>query len=85
MKPRNLSKQMPNSESAFERAKKSLIGGVNSPVRAFGSVEGSPLFIQSGKGAWITDVDGNQYIDYRTILLKRLFRIVSQFYCGMIF
>jgi len=39
-------------------------GGVSSPVRAFKGVGGNPLFIQSGKGPWITDVDGNQYVDY---------------------
>jgi glutamate-1-semialdehyde 2,1-aminomutase len=39
-------------------------GGVNSPVRAFKSVEGTPLFIKKGKGAFITDVDGNKFIDF---------------------
>ena len=39
-------------------------GGVNSPVRAFNAVGGNPLFIQSAKGARITDVDGNEFIDY---------------------
>src|SRR5262249_29017787 len=39
-------------------------GGVNSPVRAFGSVGGSPLFIDKGKGSHIWDADGNEYIDY---------------------
>lgn len=51
------------SEKLFERAKKSLVGGVNSPVRAFNSVGGKPIFIEKGKGAVITDVDGNEYID----------------------
>ena len=39
-------------------------GGVNSPVRAFKSVNMDPIFMQSGKGAMITDIDGNEYIDY---------------------
>lgn len=47
----------------FEKAKKLIPGGVNSPVRAFKSVGGNPVFIQSTKGAYLTDVDGNQYID----------------------
>lgn len=51
------------SKSWFERAKKSLVGGVNSPVRAFNSVGGSPLFIKKGKGIYIEDLDGNEYID----------------------
>ncbi len=48
----------------FERAKKVIPGGVNSPVRAFRSVGGTPLFIKSASGATITDVDGRRYIDY---------------------
>lgn len=48
----------------FERAQKSIPGGVNSPVRAFKSVGGTPLFIQKAKGAYLYDADGNQYIDY---------------------
>ncbi|MDE0886108.1 MAG: glutamate-1-semialdehyde 2,1-aminomutase [Myxococcota bacterium] len=52
------------SREAFAAAKRSIPGGVNSPVRAFGSVGGSPLFIKRGKGARIWDVDGNEYIDY---------------------
>ncbi|HBL6148728.1 TPA: glutamate-1-semialdehyde 2,1-aminomutase, partial [Listeria monocytogenes] len=44
--------------------KKVLPGGVNSPVRAFNSVDASPVFMDHGKGAYITDVDGNEYIDY---------------------
>lgn len=47
----------------FEKAKTLIPGGVNSPVRAFKSVGGNPVFIQSAKGAYITDVDGNSYID----------------------
>jgi glutamate-1-semialdehyde 2,1-aminomutase len=52
------------SETLFERAKRSIPGGVNSPVRAFGSVGGTPPFIARGKGSRIYDVDGNEYIDY---------------------
>lgn len=53
-----------NSEKLFEEAKKLIPGGVNSPVRAFRSVGGNPVFIKSGNGAVMTDVDGNSYIDY---------------------
>ena len=52
------------SIAAFARSKKLIPGGVNSPVRAFRSVGGSPVFIKSGKGAEFTDLDGNTYIDY---------------------
>lgn len=52
------------SEELFERAKKSIPGGVNSPVRAFKSVGGTPVFMKSAKGAYLFDADGNKYIDY---------------------
>jgi glutamate-1-semialdehyde 2,1-aminomutase len=52
------------SEKLFKEAKKFIPGGVNSPVRAFNSVGGNPLFIKEGKGSKFTDVDGNEYIDY---------------------
>jgi glutamate-1-semialdehyde 2,1-aminomutase len=52
------------SEALFEKAKDYFPGGVNSPVRAFRSVGGTPLFIKKGKGAYIEDVDGNSFIDY---------------------
>ena len=52
------------SESLFSRAKELLPGGVNSPVRAFRGVGGDPVFFRSGEGAWLTDVDGNRYVDY---------------------
>ncbi|MEO8720919.1 MAG: glutamate-1-semialdehyde 2,1-aminomutase [Ginsengibacter sp.] len=52
------------SNTLFSRAQKSIPGGVNSPVRAFKSVGGTPLFIKSGKGAYLFDEDGNKYIDY---------------------
>src|SRR5215470_16838255 len=53
-----------NSQSAFLKAKQLMPGGVSSPVRAFKAVGGSPLFIKSGEGCRITDIDGNKYIDY---------------------
>ncbi|MEO9004789.1 MAG: glutamate-1-semialdehyde 2,1-aminomutase [Ginsengibacter sp.] len=53
-----------SSKTLFERAQKSIPGGVNSPVRAFKNVGGTPLFIKSAKGAYLTDEDGNKYIDY---------------------
>lgn len=53
-----------NSIALFERANKSIPGGVNSPVRAFKSVGGTPLFITHARGAYLYDADGNQYIDY---------------------
>lgn len=52
------------SKQLFARAQQSIPGGVNSPVRAFKSVGGTPLFIRSAKGAYLFDEDGNQYIDY---------------------
>jgi glutamate-1-semialdehyde 2,1-aminomutase len=52
------------SEDLFKRAQLSIPGGVNSPVRAFKSVGGTPLFIQKAQGAYLYDVDGNRYIDY---------------------
>ncbi len=53
-----------NSKELFERAQQSIPGGVNSPVRAFKSVGGTPVFMKSAKGAYLHDVDGNRYIDY---------------------
>ncbi|MFG2072076.1 glutamate-1-semialdehyde 2,1-aminomutase [Nonomuraea maritima] len=52
-----------NSEELFARARSIVPGGVNSPVRAFGAVGGTPRFMASGEGPYITDVDGNQYVD----------------------
>ena len=52
------------SVALFERAKTLIPGGVNSPVRAFRSVGGSPVFMASAHGAWLTDVDGNRYMDF---------------------
>ncbi len=52
------------SEKLFNEAQKYIPGGVNSPVRAFKSVGGNPLFIKEGKGSKFIDADGNEYIDY---------------------
>ena len=54
----------PKSTRLLARAEKVIPGGVNSPVRAFRGVGGTPLFFASGSGAWLTDVDGGRYIDY---------------------
>ena len=56
--------QFSNSIKAFERAQQSIPGGVNSPVRAFKSVNLNPVFIDKAKGSEITDIDGNIYIDF---------------------
>ena len=52
------------SEALFEKAKTYFPGGVNSPVRAFRSVGGTPLFIDRGNGSHIWDADNNEFIDY---------------------
>ena len=52
------------SKQLFDRAQQSIPGGVNSPVRAFKSVGGTPIFIDKAKGAYLYDADGNRYIDY---------------------
>lgn len=57
-------KNRDTSRALLERAAKSIPGGVNSPVRAFRGVGGNPVFFTQGAGAWLTDVDGNRYIDY---------------------
>ncbi len=54
----------PRSQQLFERAQLSIPGGVNSPVRAFKHVGGTPLFIKRAKGAYLYDEDGNRFIDY---------------------
>jgi len=53
-----------NSEQLFAEAQKVIPGGVNSPVRAFKQVGGTPLFMKTAKGAYLFDADGNRYIDY---------------------
>lgn len=55
---------MNQSANLFSRARAVIPGGVNSPVRAFKNVDGDPFFVQSAKGAYITDADGRQLIDY---------------------
>ena len=52
------------NQKAFEKAKEYIPGGVNSPVRAFKSVKGSPIFIERGKDEFIYDIEGKKYIDY---------------------
>jgi glutamate-1-semialdehyde 2,1-aminomutase len=52
------------SKELFQRAQKTIPGGVNSPVRAFRSVGGTPLFINKARGSYLYDADGNKYIDY---------------------
>ncbi len=52
------------NQQLFERARQRIPGGVNSPVRAFGSVGGTPPFLVSGRGARVTDADGKAYLDY---------------------
>lgn len=54
----------PNSQKQFERACRSIPGGVNSPARAFGAVGGIPPFIHRGDGPFLFDIDGNQFIDF---------------------
>jgi len=58
---------MPNrsaSAAAFDRARKVIPGGVNSPARAFGAVGGTPLVIARGEGPYLHDIDGNRYLDF---------------------
>lgn len=57
------SAHVPGSESLFERARAVIPGGVNSPVRAFGSVGGTPRFMARGQGCYLHDVDGRRYVD----------------------
>jgi glutamate-1-semialdehyde 2,1-aminomutase len=52
------------NEGLFERAQRVMPGGVSSPVRAFRSVGGTPYFVADASGAWVTDVEGNRYLDY---------------------
>jgi glutamate-1-semialdehyde 2,1-aminomutase len=52
------------SQTLFQRANQSIPGGVNSPVRAFRSVGGTPIFMDKAEGAYLYDADGNQYIDF---------------------
>ncbi len=56
--------KLKNSQKEFEKAREVIPGGVDSPVRAFGSVGGTPIFIKKAKGAYLEDIDGNRYIDF---------------------
>src|SRR5918999_6368771 len=56
--------QRAKPHAAFERARRIIPGGVNSPARAFGAVGGEPIFIARGQGAYLHDLDGNRYVDY---------------------
>ncbi len=64
MEGNELGNQYEQSTGAFERAVELMPGGVNSPARAFKSVNVGPIFMESGQGAMIKDIDGNEYIDY---------------------
>src|SRR5260370_30185339 len=59
-----LKRERKRSREIFERAEKVLVGGVNSPVRAFRSVGGEPLIIERGSGQHLYDADGNELLDY---------------------
>jgi glutamate-1-semialdehyde 2,1-aminomutase len=60
----SLKRERKRSREIFERAEKVLVGGVNSPVRAFRSVGGEPLIIERGSGQYLYDADGNELLDY---------------------
>src|SRR5216110_1005471 len=62
--PPRLKRERKRSREIFERAEKVLVGGVNSPVRAFKSVGGEPLIIERGSGQYLYDADGNELLDY---------------------
>jgi glutamate-1-semialdehyde 2,1-aminomutase len=62
--PQSTSLNTQKSEALFERARTLIPGGVNSPVRAFRAVGGTPRFVREGRGSRLIDVDGNEYIDY---------------------
>ena len=53
-----------HNQQLFDKSQKVIPGGVNSPVRAFRSVGGTPLFLQRGQGAHVWDADGKRYTDY---------------------
>src|SRR5690242_4627038 len=55
--------EAPASQALFDRAKAIVPGGVNSPVRAFRAVGGTPRFMVGGEGCWLTDADGRRYVD----------------------
>src|SRR5207244_12720338 len=59
-----LKRERKRSREIFERAERVLVGGVNSPVRAFRAVGGEPLIIERGSGQHLYDADGNELVDY---------------------
>ena len=59
-----MTREKSRSQEIWRRAEQSLVGGVNSPVRAFGAVGGAPLIASKGAGARVWDADGNEYLDY---------------------
>src|SRR5215469_5745313 len=59
-----LEREGKRSRDIFERAEKVLVGGVNSPVRAFRSVGGEPLIVERASGQYLYDADGNELLDY---------------------
>ncbi len=63
LKPKAKKMKFKKSQKLYEKGLKNLVGAVNSPVRAFSSVGGNPLFIKKAKGSKIIDVDGNEYVD----------------------
>src|SRR6218665_745293 len=63
-KPSKQGNTMSRNDQLFERAQRHIPGGVNSPVRAFGAVGGTPRFFQRGLGAYVWDADDKRYIDY---------------------
>src|ERR1700730_1638033 len=62
--PKLVKMQRPRSEEIFGRATDVLVGGVNSPVRAFRAVGGDPIIVERAEGARLWDADGNEYLDY---------------------
>ena len=62
--PENVAVSSSRTAELWERAQALIPGGVNSPVRAFKSVGGDPVFFASAQGAYLVDVDGNRYVDY---------------------
>lgn len=64
VRPANVGRSTSRSAALFERAQRGIPGGVNSPVRAFKAVGGTPVFIDRARGARVWDVDGNEYIDH---------------------
>src|SRR5712691_5216771 len=61
--PANHGAEGPTEPDLYARARAVAPGGVNSPVRAFGAVGGTPVFMASGSGPYLTDTDGNRYVD----------------------